>query len=211
MWPWVGERYAASRLVLVTLNFRSGDDEASVALEYLAAEHVRDSLEAGRKKVVAWNSTSPYGFLATAAAVIASRENEPIRVEPDPKWLYEIGIMERVAHVQLVKCTPVDTAVDGGAPTAVMCERCPQRFLWQEIDVLRPSVVVAFGLDAYNVLEAQQGVTWRRGANYCRGALAYGADCADLLWVWHPSRLGKWRQGQEALPRSLRHRPLGAK
>jgi hypothetical protein len=192
------------------LNFRSGDDEASVALEYLAAQRVRDSLKAGRKKVLEWNSTSHYGFLATAAAVIASKENQPIQVEPEPTWLSESEIMEQVAHVQLVKCTPVDTAVAGGAPTSVMCERCPQRFLWKEIDVLRPTVVVGFGCATYKVMEGHPGVTWRCGANHCRGILDYGAGCAALLWVWHPSRLGKWRQSQKALVRSLRHRPLGA-
>lgn len=211
IWPWIGERYRPGGVVLLTLNFRSSDTEATVALEYLAAWHVRENLRAGRKRVPEWNSTFAYGSLATAAAVISGLEGQALKPEPDPEWLYEISVMESVARVQLVKCTPVDTAVRRGSPTGAMCERCPPRFLWKELDVLRPSVLVVFGDRAFRELNGQKGVNWRCSDDYCRGTLKYGdGDPVQLLWLWHPSNLGKWLRSQKALVRSLQRKPLSS-
>lgn len=211
IWPWIGEQYKTDGVVLLTLNFRSGDDDATVALEYLAAKHALSSLKANYKRDPKWNSTSTYGFLATAAAVLASLSGEPPMVEPEPELLYEMGTIERVARVQLVKCTPVDPPVKGGAPSSAMCERCPPGFLWKELDILLPHVLVAFGDDAFKALDARDEVKWRCGADHCRGTLDYGSGGqAILLWLWYPSRLGKWKRSQEALVRSLQRKPLRA-
>lgn len=209
IWPWIGEHYEIDRVVLLTLNFRSGDDEATVALEYLAAKHALSSLEANYKRDPKWNSTSTYGFLATAAAVLASLGDEGPMVEPEPESLYEMATTERVARVQLVKCRPVDPPVSGGAPSPAMCDLCAPRFLWKELDVLRPGVLVAFGDDAFKALDARDEVKWRCGTDHCRGTLHYDSDRRTiLLWLWHPSRVGKWKQSQRALVRSLERKPL---
>ncbi len=207
IWPWVGEHYASAGVVLLTLNFKSSDTEASVALEYLAAWHTRESLEAGHERSLEDKSPFGYHLYATAAAVISSLEGGLPALRPVPEPL--VDTMERVAHLQLVKCTPVDKVVDRGRPTRTMCHRCPQRFLWPELADLAPRVLVVFGRPAYEELNRADGVRWRCGTYLCRGTLQYGDNGqAILLWVPHPSA-SDWPQGQAALVRSLRRKPLG--
>ncbi len=137
-------------------------------------------------------------------------EGRPLTArEPSAQSLVET--MEHVARLQLVKCTPVDSVIDRGKPSAQMCLRCPPPFLWNEFRALRPGTVVAFGRDAYNALHGREGVRWRCGTYLCRGMLEYDSNRqADLLWVPHPVA-SDWPQGQSALVRGLRRRPLGQK
>jgi len=104
--------------------------------------------------------------------------------------------------------TPVHTP--RGRPDARMCERCPPRFLWHELRVLRPAAVVIFGRDAFNALDGHKRLKWRCGTSLCRGTLSYDDDCsASVFWLPHPTA-SDWGDGQEALIRSLRRKPLAS-
>lgn len=205
IWPWVGEYYESDRVALLTLNFRSSDIEATVALEYLAAWHTRESLKRGRKRDPHSDSVFGYTSLATAAVVLASLRKEPLVAEPEPRLL--TATMERIVRLQLVKCTPVESVVDRASPSKRMCRNCPPRFLWDELALLRPQVLVVMGRDAYREMNGRSEVSWRCGTYICRGELKYGSERAILLWVPHPTA-SDWSAGQRALIRSLRRKPL---
>lgn len=204
IWPWIGEHYQPGGVALLGLNYRNGDTEATVALEYLAAYNDARQLARGRRRSD-FNSDFPYRSMATAGALVASLDGQCVVELPDPASLTRT--MERVARLQLVKCSPVDSVVDRGAPSDEMCERCPPRFLMHEVDVLRPGVLVAFGSPAHRALNQRADVTWRQLAYLCRGSLQRGRQTIALFWRPHPSH-PDWSHGQRSLVFSLRRRPL---
>jgi Uracil DNA glycosylase superfamily len=204
IWPWIGEQYEPGGVALLGLNYRNGDTEATVALEYLAASNDAEQLQQGHYKSK-FRSDFPYRSMATAAAVLASLDYVRPTEQPAPSTL--ATTMERIARLQLVKCTPVDTVVDRGAPSEAMCERCPPRFLMRELDVLRPGALVAFGGPAFRALNHRADVTWRQHAYFCRGALQVNGASTALFWLPHPSH-PNWSKGQRSLVHSLRRRPL---
>jgi hypothetical protein len=50
IWPWIGEQYEPGGVALLGLNYRNGDTEATVALEYLAASNDAEQLQQGHYK-----------------------------------------------------------------------------------------------------------------------------------------------------------------
>jgi hypothetical protein len=207
IWPWVGEEYRPGGVALLTLNFRSGDGEATVALEYLAAWHAKKQLREGRRRDTNFNSAFAYNSLASAAVVLASSDDLPMAVSPEPESL--IATMESVARLQLVKCTPVDSVVERGSPSKTMCQRCPPRFLRRELAILNPGVLIVFGVAAYEQLALWPQVRWGAGTYVCRGTMRTCTSEIALIWLFHPSSTD-WTQSQHALVRSLRSRPITA-
>ena len=138
------------------------------------------------------------------AAVLASRDGAASLADPTPESL--TAVMDRVARVQLVKCNPNSEVVYRGAPSKEMCRRCPERFLFQELRVLRPGALVMFGQDAFDAISVHGGVRWRRNKGYfCRGTFEFAGGGAELFWLPHPSG-PTWTKGYPSLIRSLRRR-----
>lgn len=206
-WPWIGERYDRGGVAIVGLNFRSADSEATVALEYLAAKNDREDLASGAFKS-RFGSHFPYRSLASASAVLDSLNgDEPIE-RPDPALL--VGVGDRIARLQLVKCTPVDRHKERGSPSDAMCGLCPPRFLFRELAVLRPGAVIVFGNAAHRTLNSLPQVRWRNNPHHCRGDLHLDDHSCQIFWLPHPSG-SHWGSGQRGLVRSLKRRPAGTR
>jgi hypothetical protein len=205
IWPWIGKNYKQGGLAVLGLNFRDGDDEATVALEYLAAHNDLGRFTSGRRQR---GSAFPYRSMATAAALLTSLQGGRPLVLPAPETLGEV--LEQVVRLQLVKCRPVAKVGQRGAPSQTMCQRCPPRFLWKELDQLEPGVLVAFGNDAYHALGGNLSVRWRSQRDYlARGTLRSRDWEAEVVWLPHPSGTrGEWHKGQRSLIHSLHQRPL---
>ena len=206
VWPWVGRRYQTGGVAVAGLNLRTSWEEASVALEYMIAENDRKQFVEGRRRSRK-RSDFAYRSMSAAAAIIASREEEKLRSDPSPDSL--VTVMDQVARVQLVKCNPSADVVDRGSPSATMCERCPDRFLLAELEVLEPSVLVMFGYDAFRAMNNRSEVRWRSQRDYfARGTWASPGQEAELFWLPHPAG-SQWSYGYDSLIRSLRGRRVG--
>lgn len=207
IWPWAGKHYKRGGVAVLGLNFRDGDNEATVALEYLAAHNDLEQFASGHRQRQR-GSAFAYRSMATAAVLLASLTDSPLVALPDPETLGEV--LEQVVRLQLVKCRPVAGVGQRGAPSQAMCQNCPPRFLWKELEHLQPGVLVAFGNDAYRTLDQNLDVRWRSQRDYlARGTLRGGSRETELVWLPHPSGTGDlWHRGQRSLMRSLRRRPL---
>jgi hypothetical protein len=203
-WPWIGRRYQHGGVVLVGLNLRLEWTESTVAIEYLIAEGDRAQFQAGRRQSD-YRSNFPYRSMCAAAAIIASREGGVPVLAPSPQSLE--AVMDQVARAQLVKCNPNSDVAFRGAPSAQMCRRCPQRFLFQELNVLQPGALVIFGQDAFDAMSDHGGVRWRRNSGYfCRGTFEFADAAPELFWLPYTSG-STWSRGYPTLIRSLRSRP----
>ena len=203
-WPWIGRGYRPGGVVLVGLNLRLEWTESTVAIEYVIAEADRDQFERGRRQSD-YGSRFAYRSMCAAAAILASREGAASLPDPTPESL--TAVMDRVARVQLVKCNPNSEVVYRGAPSKEMCRRCPERFLFPELRVLRPGALVSFGQDAFDAISVHGGVRWTRNMGYfCRGTFEFAGSSAELFWLPHPSG-PNWTKGYPSLIRSLRRRP----
>jgi hypothetical protein len=204
-WPWVGKHYKLGGVAVLGLNFRDSDSETTVALEYLAAHNDLELFASGRRQK---GSAFPYRSMATAAALLTSLQGGRPVALPAPETLGEV--LEQVVRLQLVKCRPIAKVGQRGAPSQTMCQRCPPRFLWKELDQLQPGVLVTFGNNAYRALDGNLDVRWRSQRDYlARGTLQSRAWATEVVWLPHPSGTrGEWHRGQRSLIRSLRGRPL---
>lgn len=203
VWPWIGRNYRRGGVVVAGLNLRTDWTESTVALEYWIADNDRKQFTVGRRRS-ARGSCFAYRSMSAAAAIIGSRDGESLSGNPRPEVLAEV--MDQIARVQLVKCTPSMTVVRRGTPSAEMCNRCPDRFLLSELRVLAPGALVMFGHDAFRAMNHRPEVCWRSLLDHFgRGNLELPGRVTELFWLPHPSG-AQWTNGYDSLLRSLRAR-----
>lgn len=206
-WPWVGEQYRSGGVCLVGIT-PNMDDNAwwSIALEYGITGHVINAFDSGLERVSQF-ARSPFHYRAatTAAAVLDWLEGRPPPLGlRQPKTL--ASVVEKISRLQAVKCIP---RTDRGKTTDAMCERCPERFLLRELEVLEPGVIVALGKQPREAL-ARTGrldLSVEKPAFRC-GALKLAARTIDCFALPHPSARppADWEAGYAGLVRYLRRR-----
>lgn len=208
-WPWVGEHYRTGGVCVVGLNLNHGADYWSPAVEYKTVARMRARFEAG-KKADRNGSMFAYRTLASAGVVIAHREGRAPRLKPRAQEL--ASVLDGTARLQAVKCSPMQPHAENGAAKAPMPSRCPPRFFTPEIQVLRPSVILAFGNDARDAVIASAS-QWSSPAesriDFGRVSATIGNEQVELIRLAHPAAHGAgWERAQASLIESLSERPL---
>jgi uracil-DNA glycosylase len=94
-----------------------------------------------------------------------------------------------------------------------MWENCPPRYLENELEVLRPRIILTMGIDAGNIAQHLPGFDQTDEADgFARGVATVAGTTVDVLRCRHPGRSERlWRASYTSLRESLERRPLSAR
>ncbi|MBK5218944.1 MAG: hypothetical protein JJE35_04045 [Thermoleophilia bacterium] len=186
--PWIGSGYRESGICAIAINLNKYGPLG--ANWWIVRGHIHDRLGKGSRR------NFEFRVGQYLAAIRASQEGRwPIRGEIEPQ-LAARG-WEDCAFFEAVKCSP-ESGVS--APTGTMWENCPPRYVLDELEILRPRVVVAIGVGVGNWARRLLGVedleVDRPGLRRGPGRLA-GED-VDVICLNHPS-FGNWKSSRARL------------
>jgi hypothetical protein len=203
--PWIGARYEPGAVAVVGLNLR---DAGGLLCEFeiaaptagdpaLGAHSQWSALKAGRRMV----HGSPWAYRSLRSAGLVHdwlRGDCPIDRD-DPRLLADV--LELTARLQAVKCSPQDDA--RSTPTPAMTSNCPPFLLVEELQVLKPGAIVAFGLDVYDVLQRVGDHAIEDGNDFLAwGHIETSERQVPVFWLYHPA--GRyWRNSHDALLKHL--------
>lgn len=179
--PWVGREYRATGICVVGLNFNNGGGLAEHWR--VCADHER-SLAAGKQgKNNEFFATGAMSYVLaldlSASGRLQDTWEEPGRRELAGEW-------ERCAFLEAVKCSPV---AGRSRPTDAMVGQCPPFLLRQELEILRPRVVLLLGRsEVRDVVRPMLSPIWGE----CPGSLERDTfrlcdESAELFSCNHPS------------------------
>lgn len=134
--PWVGRDYTRHRIAVVAINFNFYGGLG--AQWWVRRGDIHERLGHGKRNLF------PYRVGQYLAAVVASQRADPVIEDPDPAA--GAAGFESCAFVQGVQCSPKPRA---GRPSAAMWDNCPPRYLAGQLELLRPSVVLAVGRETW--------------------------------------------------------------
>lgn len=142
--PWVGARYKRGGLVILGINPNvAPDDSTDLLVEHgISWKHITSFRDGKRGEN---GSRFGYASVRSAAALLDALYKRPVRdrspdKEPDRSEL--IQTMLETARLQAIKCIPI---VEDSAPYDAMWSRCPEYLLGDELDVLRPAILLVLG------------------------------------------------------------------
>lgn len=196
--PWVGPRYRRGGVVVLGINPNiHRRDYSDVLIEHSNTwcQYIAN-FRRGKRSV----GGSRFGFAAmrSAAALLDALDGPRPRLR-EPEELVET--MLRTARLQAIKCMPKRPS---SKPYADMWRHCPQMLLMEELNVLKPGVVLALGRKPVDALEQLEGFDAPRSrASRSRiGTLRGRGFTADVYSLPHPR--GGNTTAEESFIRSLR-------
>lgn len=197
--PWVGSGYASARVCAIAMNFNNYGGLG--AQWWVRRGDIHERLMRGRRPPFAFGLGQ---YLALALASL--RRDSPAAGDFDPAACAEA--LESSGLLEAVLCAP-KTKVS--KPTAEMWRNCPPRYLVGQLDILRPSVVLAVGKDDVwqPVKEGLQVRMSEENGAFGRGVGKVTGEEVAVLFLNHPSRAFHRRRSQLLLRESLSARPLG--
>jgi hypothetical protein len=204
LFPWIGKDYDQGGVVVLGINLRDASD---LYVEYEIAWKQLQTLEAGGMKP--HGSWWAYRSARSAAAVLRSIAGERDLDVEDPAVLAEV--LDATARLQAIKCSARDGA--RSARTPEMSRNCPPRYLRREIRVVRPSVLVSFGYEAWDAIEAIGHIDESVGhASFSRSLVRVDDLAFEMVWLHHPSAPGTlWQKSFDLLLENLEHHPVGGR
>lgn len=210
--PWVGEEYRPGGACVVGWNLNhTGEEWFTLLEEFVIADHDRARLGAGYRENE-WHSVFAYRSLASALAIADSIVGVDPVDQPAPQAL--AAGMARIARAQAVKCAPLG---DRSNPSPEMNLRCPERFLVQELEVLRPRALLVLGdkpLDpVVDAIERRGDFSDFAWTKKFRGG--YGRGICSTPWgkpltlfaTWHPT-YARWPSAHGQLVADLHDHPV---
>lgn len=193
--PWIGSGYRRSAVCAIAINMNKYGPLG--ANWWIVRGHIHDRLGKGSRR------NFEFRVGQYLAAIRASQDGRPIEGEIVPA-LAARG-WEDCAFFEAIKCSP-ESGVS--APTEAMWQNCPPRYLLDELEILRPRVVVAIGVRvgewARRLLAVQELAVDLPGLRRGQGRLADGE--VDVICLNHPS-FGNCKPSREALLATLRSEP----
>ena len=198
--PWVGPHYARGGVLVLGINPNiAGRDYTDLLIEHSNTwNQYIESFRHGKRAV----GRSRFGFAAmrSAAALVDTLHGRPPRLR-EPKELVETLLC--TARLQAVKCMP---RVPNSKPYREMWEHCPSLLLGEELNVLRPGILLALGDDPRSAVERLSGFEplRARALGSPVGRMRGRGWVADVYTLPHP-RAGKV-EVEESFVRSLRTR-----
>ena len=197
--PWVGTDYEQHRVLVVADNVRGG---GGLGDELGIVDEVQREMEQGRDRVPDHsNSTFGPGCAVYADAVLRWLESRVAPTEPkDPRELAAERVYARFARLQTVKCSPFNTLVN--KPTDTMGHNCPKTYLFSDLELLRPRVIVAMGHAAIGRLRMATGLEVPDFGQSRRCEAPWARELL-VAATYHPAR-GLYRPGFDLLVEALR-------
>lgn len=206
--PWVGPLYRPGGVCVLGMNLRYNrgpwkfGTEHEIATNSESGQLVR--LRAGKRS---HGSNWAYATMTDVAAVLRSRRGDAREDRPGREERAQ-ALLES-ARLQAVKCSP-----SGGrsSPTGEMNRNCPPQFLKKELEVLRPSALLAYGRPTHGALFELGGLVVEEdvaASGFRRAALRVGVDGISVFLMTHPASAG-WHRSRRELVASLKRRPVSS-
>ncbi len=202
--PWVGPEYRCGGVCVLGMNLRFGNGDWEFAVEHrIALDPQHGQKQALRTNRRAHRSHWAKGTMQDVAAVLRSRRGDEDVGMSTPAERASALLVS--ARIQAVKCSP---ARGRSSPTPAMNTNCPRRFLPKEIDILKPSVVLAYGRPAHDALATLGAMTaHEKVERFRRSSLTHAGSAFTVFLLTHPAH-GGWHATHDALVASLKAHPV---
>jgi hypothetical protein len=201
LFPWIGAQYAVGGVTVLGINLR---DASGLFVEYEIASTQFECFEAGHERP--HGSWWAYRSMRSAAAVLRSMAGDAQLDVQDPVAL--APVLDETARVQAVKCSSKDGA--RSARTPEMNANCPSRYLRRELGVLRPRVLIGFGMEVWDAVDGIAEIdesVW--GDDFSRSVVRIDDLAFEMLWLHHPASVGDtWQRSFELLKSNLSEQPI---
>lgn len=203
--PWVGPAYRPGGVAVLGMNLRYAGGDWPFATEWnIVLSPIHGQLVSLRNGRRAHGSNWAYATMTDVANVLRTQRGE--------KGIEKPGREERAtallssARVQAVKCSPI-----GGrsSPTAEMNANCPPRFLRRELEILRPSTLLAYGQPTHDAIKRLGDVSVleaKAESGFRRVVLPLASGSVTVFLLTHPASTG-WHASRRALIASLEQHP----
>jgi hypothetical protein len=154
--PYVGEHYNQGRILFVGLNLLTYGGWHSIIDLFNGKYGVKDSLRSNKKRMTFNNAKYKGTLIFHRLAVYAYSILYPFSDSNPYELTNELAdACEYIAFVEAVKCSPDD----GNACTPIweMPNRCPERYLMKEIEILQPAKIVFFDKKTFQLFLSLSG------------------------------------------------------
>ena len=199
--PWVGEFYEPRGVVVVAINLHRA---SGFYIEYeIAAEQLRVLASGGKRP---HGGPLAYGSARAASAVLESAAGRSGHIFEAADEL--AMVLDRTARLQAVKCSRNDHL---SPRTDSMKTNCPPLYLRRELAVLKPSVVVNLGNEAWDAIDAIGDIDESvPGDHFSRSRVRVEDLSFEMVWLHHPAaRNGLWEVSLDLLLSNLAEHPIG--
>jgi hypothetical protein len=198
--PWIGRHYEPGGIAVLGINLR---EASGLFVEWEIAYGQFLALETGGQR--AHGSPWAERSCRAAAAVFRSQAGRPDLDADDARELART--LDRIARLQTVKCSPRDGG-RSGRTDPMKCD-CPPRYLRRELAVLRPGVLLSFGLETWDAVDLMGSIDESVGNEYfSRSAVTIDDLTLEMLWLNHPSGRGdRWQASYRLMLEELTLRP----
>lgn len=195
--PWIGERYADRRILVVGINFTWG--AGGLPIHWKVRTSAANQLRAGTKRP----DGSPFAYAVGTYINAAERylAGQPLRSATTlPSTTAAADAWASCAFTQLVKCSPNRKRNE---PYRPMLRNCPGNYLADEFSILRPSTLLLVGKPPQSeVPRLGEVVEWSTVWHFERGHLRVRDLDLEALGVLHPAHWA-WKRSYAAMVRSL--------
>ena len=199
--PWVGLNYDRGGVLTLGINL---NDASGLDMELGLGEDQLRELKAGRKRI--HGSMWAYRSARSVAAVMRWKAG---RTDLDVTSPEEIAAaLDASARLQTVKCSPRNDAYS--RPTDAMRCNCPPRYLKQELAVLRPDTILAFGQPPWDALDSIGVIREEyQDDDYSRCLVRIDDLDCELIWLHHPAKPpgNMWARSYERMLADLARHP----
>ncbi len=193
--PWIGSGYRRSGVCAIAINLNKYGPLG--ANWWIVRGHIHDRLGKGSRR------NFEFRVGQYLAAIRASQDGRPIEARSFPPSRPVDGRTAPSSRRSSALRSPVSPR-----PPRRCGQNCPPRYLLDELEILRPRVVVAIGVRvgewARRLLAVQELAVDLPGLRRGQGRLADGE--VDVICLNHPS-FGNWKPSREALLATLRSEP----
>jgi Uracil DNA glycosylase superfamily len=203
--PWIGKHYLEARICVIAINL-SGWGGLNGQWE-VCKWHIASQVNGGLGMNGEWFAYRAMAYVSVIYDTLTHRSS-PDWEEPDRRRLAKLW--DECALLEAVKCSPRG---DRSNPSLAMFQACPQFLLLQEIDILKPDVVLLLGRT--NNRDAVRPILDPRWGSHPGSierdifALKDGSTAA-LFSLNHPSARNpdSWRKSLRQLHESVERCPL---
>jgi hypothetical protein len=194
--PYIGPAYEPDGVALLGMNL---NDAGGLLEEFQITALNLDDLAQGNRKSL--GSVFAYHSAQSARAVIQSRAGVPVVDSVRPEELGDFVLA--TARVQSVKCGPAD--MRRTSPYPRMYKPCREMYLLDELDILQPGALLAFGVAVSgNVLRHLcRDTLIDEGDGVERGTITRDWGVIEVYRIYHPS-MPRWSRSHNRLLELLR-------
>lgn len=203
--PWVGARYPATRICVVAINL---DDWGGLDAHWYICHGYGDDLAAGRRGKGGLPFAHGVASYVDLVEASLARTRSVSNAIPLPSAV--AGAWNGCAFLEAVKCSPDRPSAE---PLDPMWETCPSLLLLDELNVLRPRVVILLGRTRLRdpvrrLLVDRAELAYGTSPGHMeRDAFRVDGEQVDLLTLNHPS-FPAWQKSYRRLAESLATEPL---